>query len=77
MMAGMGGMMLGMLLFWLVIIVLAVLLIKALFSTGSSTMKPPKNESSNPLDMLELRYGRGEITREQFLQMKKDMGIQE
>lgn len=75
MMAGMGFMMLGMLLFWVAIIVLAVLLIKALFSTGKSTAKPSEQKESSALEVLELRYSRGEITREQFVQMKKDLGI--
>jgi putative membrane protein len=73
MMLGMGGMMLGMLLFWLVLIVLAVLLVKALFSFGSPGTKQPDQDSLSPLDVLERRYSRGEITREQYLQMKKDI----
>ncbi len=75
MMAGMGFMMLGMLLFWVVIIVLAVLSIKALFSSGSSTGKPSGEKPATPLEVLEIRYSRGEITREQYLQMKKDLNL--
>jgi putative membrane protein len=73
-MMGMGWMMLGILFFWLVLILVAVLLVKALFYAGPSGTKPPDPNALSPMDVLELRYSRGEITREQFLQMKKDLG---
>ncbi len=64
------GMMGGMLLFWIVLIVLAVLLVRGLFqsnrSRGSSAPQTPRQ-------ILDQRYARGEITREQYLTMLKDI----
>lgn len=61
-----------MLLFWGGLILLAVWLAKALFqgnrSTGSSSS--PTNSAREILDQ---RYARGEITREQYDLMKQDI----
>ena len=64
------GMIGGMLLFWIVLIVLAVLLVRGLFQTN----RP--NLANNPLSarqILEQRYARGEINQEQYLLMLKDI----
>lgn len=61
-----------------VILLLAVLL---LCRRGASGMCCPpmmhghdmKTERETPLDILEKRYARGEITKDQFEQMKKDI----
>ena len=68
---GMGfGMGLGMLLFWGVSIVAVVLLIK--FAWGSGACAGRDREKST-LDLLEERYARGEIGREEFEQKKRDL----
>lgn len=67
------GMVGGMFLFWGILIVLAVLLVRGLFQSNQSA---GSNKSSDPLsarEILEQRYARGEITQEQFLQMQKDL----
>lgn len=64
---------LGMLLFWVLILGGGVWLVQALVhSSGSSTI-PAQGES--PLDILNKRYSRGEITQEQFQDMKRDLGL--
>ncbi len=70
----MGWMMLGMFLFWGVLIFLAVLLVKALFQSGTSQ---PRHDpvGQSPGEILAIRYSRGEITREQYEQMKKDLNV--
>lgn len=35
---------------------------------------PPPAPAQTPLDILKMRYAKGEITQEQFLQMKQDLG---
>lgn len=71
---GFGGMgwgwiglgMVHMLLFWVLVILGIVVLVRAL--SGSPSGGP------DPLAILKARYARGEISREQFEQMKRDIG---
>ena len=42
-------------------------------STGQTSVSTPANES--PLDILKRRYAKGEITQEQFAQMKRDLDV--
>jgi putative membrane protein len=57
-----------MIIFWVGIIILIVWGISKLIKTGKS------EDRSNPLDIAKERYARGEITREEFEQLKKDLG---
>lgn len=66
---GMGfGMGLGMLLFWGLLIALAVVAIRATMGSGKSA-----RQARSALDILEERYARGEIGREEFEQKKRDL----
>ena len=66
---GFGG--LYMILFWVVIIVAVVMLVKWL-AGGSSRIDLPREKSA--LDILKERYARGEIGKEEFEQKKRDLG---
>ena len=55
-------------LFWILVILGIVVLVKWLGSSGAS------RTGSRALDILKERYAKGELTREQFDQMKRDMG---
>lgn len=68
--------------FWIAIIVGVVLLVRWLMAGGTHMggmhmgmppMAPPPGTSA-ALDILKERYAKGEITKEQFDQMKKDLG---
>lgn len=52
------------------IIILIVFLVRGLSSSKSQGLPPPKEE---PLEILKKRYAKGEITKEQYQQMKKDI----
>ena len=67
------GMWLGgltMLIFWGALIVGAVLVVRLLGGVPSSDGRAPH---MSPLDILKRRYASGEITREQYEQMRKDL----
>ena len=68
MMNGFGGVF--MILLWIVIIGLGVWLISGLVSRTNS--QPPANlpPAESALDILKKRYARGEITKEQFEEMR-------
>ena len=68
----MGWMMLGMVLFWGLLILAAIWLVRLLFQSGTSQPNASQ-EKLTPLAVLALRYSRGEINREQYEQMKKDL----
>lgn len=67
----MGG--LGMLLFWGLVIAGIVLLVRSLSRTSGQSGAGPSGKAEGPLDILKRRYAAGEITKEQFEQMKRDL----
>lgn len=64
------GMIGGMILFWAILIVLAVLLVRGLFRTNRSNST---SELLSARQILEQRYARGEINQEQYLLMINDI----
>lgn len=66
----MGGMWFGWI-FWIVIIVLVIYLIVRLTNQRGGTSNSSANET--PLDVLKKRYARGEISKEEFENMKRDL----
>jgi len=61
---------LGTLAFWVVVIAGAVFLVRAL--SGARRSEAPG--AGTALDILERRYAAGELTREQYLEMRADLG---
>jgi putative membrane protein len=64
-------MMAMMLVFWGGLVALVVLLVRALFPRGQQL--PPSDRVQTARELLDQRYARGDITREQFEQMKRDL----
>ncbi|NOX36763.1 MAG: SHOCT domain-containing protein [Calditrichaeota bacterium] len=58
-------------LFWLVIIGIIIWGISMMSRSRGTTEPPAKKET--PLEILKKRYARGEITREEYEQMKRDL----
>jgi putative membrane protein len=67
---GMGFGMVSMLLFWVLLILAIIALIKYTRSSGNSS---ERNSEKTALDILKERYARGEIEREEFDQKKHDL----
>lgn len=60
----------GMFIFWILIIVLAVLLVKGLFNANDSRSS---ENTTSAKQILDERYARGEINQEQYNSMLKDI----
>jgi len=59
----------SMVLFWVAVIVGIVLLVRWFVSTGQAGQVIPREESA--LEILKQRYARGEITREEYEEMRR------
>ena len=66
----MGGMWFGWI-FWIAIIVLIIWLVVNQSNRNRQNYQPPKQESA--IDILKKRYAKGEISKEEFERMKKDI----
>ncbi len=62
----------GMSLIWLIVIIVIAYLIYKLIKEGR-ILAPQKPVTRGAEDILAERYAKGEITREQYLQMKEDL----
>ncbi len=76
MMAGLGmglGGGLVMVLFWVVLIAGAVWLVRGLFPNGQQPPASSTRSEASADEILKQRYAHGEITKEQFEQMRRDL----
>lgn len=67
---GMGFGMISMVLFWVLVILGIVILVK---SIAASTTGADRTPAKTALDILKERYARGEIGRDEFEQKKRDL----
>ena len=75
---GWGSMLVGslmMLLFWGGLIALIVIIIRALTKSGSASAAAPSGNKETALDILKKRYARGEISKEEYEDMRLDIEI--
>ena len=68
---GMGWGLLFMLLFWGVLIALVVLLVRALFPPAGQPPAPPTGRDLTAREILDRRFARGEISREEYDLMRE------
>ncbi len=62
------------LLFWVIVIGGAIWLVVTL-TRGPQMRSSPPMAGQTPLDILKMRYAKGEITKEQFEQMRRDLSV--
>ena len=60
-----------MVLFWAAVIAFVIWVVKKL--TEQRDVRVGTTVSSKPMDIVKERYEKGEITKEEFLQLKKDL----
>lgn len=58
---------------WIIILILVGLLIY--FIIQSQKIKGPPMPGESPIDILKKRYAKGEITKEEYEKMKKDIEV--
>jgi putative membrane protein len=66
-----GGLM--MLFFWGGLIALAVVVIRGLASSSSRQLSDSSGSSESALDILKRRYARGEISKAEYEEMRRDL----
>ena len=57
---------------WIILLIVIGLLVYFYVQSQKNKDQTP-NRNENPLDILKKRYAKGDITREEFEQMKKDL----
>jgi putative membrane protein len=58
-----------MMVFWIVVLVAAIfLIVKVVQKNGTNS-----SQAESPLDVLKKRYARGEISKEEFVERKRDL----
>lgn len=58
---------------WLILIIIAGIVIYFIFSQGKRTGGPADPTQENPVEILRRRYANGEISKEEFDRIKKDL----
>ena len=69
---GIGGLF-GVVLVWILLIAGSVWLIKALFSGKINKTPENKNQEEQAIEILNKRYARGELNKDEYEIMKKDL----
>ena len=70
---GMGFGILFLLLFWGLLIVGAVWVVKAVFGGDKRTPRASGGSGTTPREIVDQRYARGEIAREEYDRIRKDL----
>ncbi len=70
MMNGFFGMGLG----WIIWLVIIVAIVWVIFKFKGDNREPFNKNSESPMDILKNRYAKGEISKEEFERMKKEIG---
>ena len=64
-------------LFWVLVIAAAVALVKAFIHHDDKQENQPERNSDKYLDIVMERYAKGEITKKEYLELKKDFTLKD
>jgi putative membrane protein len=62
-----------MLVFWGGLIALTVIAVRAVWNSGSGSGRTSAKPEPDPIEIAQQRYARGEISRDEFLEIKQDL----
>ena len=65
---GFGG--IGMILFWVILLAVVVLIVRGLTGSSNAGISAPPPHAQTPLEILQTRYAKGEITKEEYEEAK-------
>ena len=66
---GFGG--IGMILFWALLIAVVVLVLRGFTGNGSTGNSAPSPSAQTPLEILQTRYAKGEISKQEYEEAKR------
>jgi putative membrane protein len=72
---GMGFGLLAMLLFWGLLVIGAAWLVKGVFGGNGRAPSVAGAKEASPREILDQRYARGEIAREEYERIREDLGL--
>jgi putative membrane protein len=58
---------------WLILIIIAGVVIYSIFNRGKRSGNPNDPQQESPVEILKKRYANGEISKEEFDRIKKDL----
>ncbi len=58
---------------WLILIIVAVIIVYLIFNRNKSSGHPECSLGESPTEILKRRYAKGEITKEEFERLKRDI----
>ena len=58
---------------WLILIIIAGIIVYFVFNRSKQPGNPHEPKRENPVEILKRRYAKGEITKEEFERIKKDI----
>ena len=66
---GFGG--IGMILFWVILMAVVALVVRGITANGNASTTAPSSHAQTPLEILQTRYAKGEISKEEYEEARR------